>query len=165
MGVGNSEKDTRDRGARMSKYLTFNLEEEVYGLEILRVREIIGLMDITKVPRMPEFVRGVINLRGKVIPVVDLRLKFGMPSTEDTKETCIIVVDLDDILMGIVVDRVSEVLDIDEQDIDEAPEFGVSVSTEFILGMGKARDKVILLLDIGKVLTTSEVAILAKQGK
>jgi purine-binding chemotaxis protein CheW len=164
MGVSNANQDVRDRGTRMSKYLTFNLGDEVYGLEILRVREIIGLMDITKVPRMPNFVRGVINLRGKVIPVMDLRLKFGMDSTEDTKETCIIVVDLDDVLMGIVVDCVSEVLDIDEQDIDEAPEFGVSVSTEFILGMGKARDKVIILLDISKVLTNNELALLTKQS-
>jgi len=165
MGISNTNQETRDRGTRMSKYLTFNLGDEVYGLEILRVREIIGLMDITKVPRMPNFVRGVINLRGKVIPVVDLRLKFGMDAAEDTKETCIIVVDLDDMLMGIVVDCVSEVLDIDEQDIDEAPEFGVSVSTDFILGMGKARDKVIILLDISKVLTTGEIAMLAKQNK
>lgn len=165
MGISNTNQETRDRGTRMSKYLTFNLGDEVYGLEILRVREIIGLMDITKVPRMPNFVRGVINLRGKVIPVVDLRLKFGMDAAEDTKETCIIVVDLDDMLMGITVDCVSEVLDIDEQDIDEAPEFGVSVSTDFILGMGKARDKVIILLDISKVLTTGEIAMLAKQNK
>jgi purine-binding chemotaxis protein CheW len=165
MGISNTNQETRDRGTRMSKYLTFNLGDEVYGLEILRVREIIGLMDITKVPRMPNFVRGVINLRGKVIPVVDLRLKFSMDAAEDTKETCIIVVDLDDMLMGIVVDCVSEVLDIDEQDIDEAPEFGVSVSTDFILGMGKARDKVIILLDISKVLTTGEIAMLAKQNK
>ena len=165
MGIGNAEKQSRDRGARMSKYLTFNLEEEVYGLEILRVREIIGLMDITKVPRMPHFVRGVINLRGKVIPVIDLRQKFSMDRAEDTKETCIIVVDLDDILMGIVVDRVSEVLDINEEDIDEAPEFGVSVSTEFIQGMGKARDKVIILLDICKVLDRDEISLLAKQSR
>jgi purine-binding chemotaxis protein CheW len=165
MGISNTNQETRDRGTRMSKYLTFNLGDEVYGLEILRVREIIGLMDITKVPRMPNFVRGVINLRGKVIPVVDLRLKFGMDAAEDTKETCIIVVDLDDMLMGITVDCVSEVLDIHEQDIDEAPEFGVSVSTDFILGMGKARDKVIILLDISKVLTTGEIAMLAKQNK
>lgn len=142
---------------KLNKYLTFTLGKEEYGLEILRVREIIGLMDITVVPRMPNFVRGVINLRGKVIPVVDLRLKFGMNSIENTEETCIIVVDLDEMLMGILVDKVSEVLDIDKGEIDETPDFGISVNTEFILGMGKAKDKVIMLLDIQKVLTTSEI--------
>lgn len=147
---------------QLNKYLTFTLGKEEYGLEILRVREIIGLMDITVVPRMPNFVRGVINLRGKVIPVVDLRLKFGMNSIENTEETCIIVVDLDEMLMGILVDKVSEVLDIDKGEIDETPDFGISVNTEFILGMGKAKDKVIMLLDIQKVLTSSEIIKIAE---
>lgn len=147
---------------KLNKYLTFALGKEEYGLEILRVREIIGLMDITVVPRMPNFVRGVINLRGKVIPVVDLRLKFGMNSIENTEETCIIVVDLEEMLMGILVDKVSEVLDIDKSNIDETPDFGVTVNTEFILGMGKAKDKVIMLLDIQKVLTTSEIIKIAE---
>ena len=101
---------------RAGKYLTFVLADEVYGLEILKVREIIGMMPITDVPQTPGHVRGVINLRGKVIPVVELRLKFGMPPTEDTEETCIIVVDVNGIEMGTVVDKVYEVLDINEQD-------------------------------------------------
>jgi purine-binding chemotaxis protein CheW len=145
-----------DAGVRSQKYLTFVLDMEEYGLEIMRVKEIIGLMEITPVPRMPDFVRGVINLRGRVIPVVDLRLKFGMKDAEDTQETCIIVVDLNDTLMGVVVDRVSEVLDVAEADIEEPPSFGVDLDTSFILGMGKAKGKVVILLDIKKVLTDSE---------
>ena len=139
---------------RLSKYLTFVLGKEEYGLEILRVKEIIGLMTITKVPRMPEFVRGVINLRGTVIPVVDLRLKFGMPQVTDTEETCIIVVDLGDTLMCVVVDKVSEVLDIEDTEIDQTPSFGVSLDTSFIFGIGKSKNKVVILLDIERVLTS-----------
>jgi purine-binding chemotaxis protein CheW len=118
------------------------------------------MMDITAVPRTPEFVKGVINLRGKVIPVIDLRLKFGMPTAERTSETCIIVVDVERVEMGIVVDKVSEVLDIAGEDIEDAPSFGVNVDTDFILGMGKAGDSVKILLDIAKVLGSSEIATL-----
>lgn len=146
-----------DAEERLNKYLTFALGEEEYGLEILKVREIIGLMDITRVPRMPDFIRGVINLRGKIIPVVDLRLKFGMDEQEDTKETCIIVVDLEKLLIGVVVDKVSEVLDILEDRIEETPDFGISVDTEFILGVGKCDDDVVMILDIAKVLTTDDI--------
>lgn len=152
---------TRDK---LNKYLTFALGQEIYALEILMVREIIGLMEITKVPRMPDFVRGVINLRGKVIPVIDLRCKFGMEQIEETKETCIIVVDLSDMLMGIVVDRVSEVLDIPQSEIEDTPSFGVTVSTEFILGIGKVKGKVIIILDIKAVLTAKEIEMLANVG-
>jgi len=141
----------------LSKYLTFGLGDEEYGLEILKVREIIGLMQITGVPRTPDFVRGVINLRGKVIPVIDLRLKFNMDEIGDTVQTCIIVVVIGDMLMGVLVDQVSEVLDIQGKDIEEAPQFGVNIDTEFILGIGKAKGKVIILLDIQKVLTDSEI--------
>ena len=146
---------------KLNKYLTFTLGEEEYGLEILKVREIIGLIPTTKVPRMPDFVRGVINLRGKVIPVIDLRLKFGMESLGDTQETCIIVVDLDDLLMGVVVDRVSEVLDIPEEDIEDTPDFGIEVNTDFVLGVGKSKGKVVMLLDIGRVLTADEAEAMA----
>lgn len=138
------------------KFLTFFLAEEAYGLEILKVHEIIGLMPITRVPRTPEFIRGVINLRGKVIPVFDLRLKFGMPTIAQTDETCIIVVEVGTVEMGIVVDKVSEVLNIGSNEIDDAPSFGVSVNTDFILGIGKSNNKVIILLDISKVLTYTE---------
>ncbi len=142
---------------RAGKYLTFILAEEEYGLEILKVREIIGIMDVTPVPRTPEFVKGVINLRGKVIPVVDLRLKFGMEEIERTEETCIIVVDVRGIEMGIVVDKVSEVLDIPGKDIEDSPSFGTNVNTEYILGMGKANDKVTILLDIAKVISNEDL--------
>lgn len=150
---------------RLNKFLTFALGGEEFGLEILKVREIIALMEITRVPRMPGFIRGVINLRGKVIPVVDLRVKFGMPKVEDTVETCVIVVFLGEMLMGVLVDRVSEVLDIPEEDIEDTPEFGVSIDTGFIMGMGKPRDKVIMLLDIEMVLSEKETEQLARAGK
>ncbi len=152
------ESATAQRRDLGGKYLTFGLAEEQYGLEILKVREIIGMMDITAVPRTPEFVKGVINLRGKVIPVVDLRVKFGLPGVEATDETCIIVVDVGQVEMGIIVDRVSEVLDIGSDDIEPPPSFGVSVDTAFILGMGKAKGVVTILLDIGRVLTGDEIA-------
>ncbi|NMC43871.1 MAG: purine-binding chemotaxis protein CheW [candidate division Zixibacteria bacterium] len=139
------------------KYLTFRLDREEYGLEILKVREIIGLMGITKVPRTPHYIRGVINLRGKVIPVLDLRAKFGMDVIADTEETCIIVVDVQNtgnsIMMGILVDAVSEVLDIQAGEIEEPPTFGSEVDTRFILGIGKVKNSVKILLDIDRVLT------------
>jgi len=148
------------------KYLTFALGREEYGLEILKVREIIGYMDITSVPQTPDYVKGVINLRGQVIPVVELRAKFGMELVETTEQTCIIVVEIShgdrQISTGIVVDRVSEVLDIAGDSIEPAPEFGTGVDTDFILGMGKIgdgeRDLVKILLDIDKVLSSNEIA-------
>ncbi len=139
------------------KYLTFFLSSEEYGIEILKVQEIIGIMAITSVPRTPHFILGLINLRGKVIPIVDLRLKFAMPSTEQTEETCMIVVQAGGVTMGIMVDRVSEVMDIATQSIDDAPNFGTEVNTDYILGIGKAGERIILLLDIENVLTTQEV--------
>ncbi|MDR0307232.1 MAG: chemotaxis protein CheW [Chitinispirillales bacterium] len=150
------------KGAGLAgKYLTFKLLKEEYGLEILKVREIIGMMAITSLPRTPLFVRGVINLRGKVIPVIDLRRKFEMEDTEDTDQTCIIVVDVGSkngiIQIGILVDSVSEVLDILGEDIEEAPTFGTNIDTAFILGMAKAKGSVKILLNIEKVLSSSEL--------
>lgn len=153
--------NSSDVSALKGKYLTFVLNHEEYGLEILRVREIIGLMDITPVPQMPHFIKGIINLRGKVIPVVDLRLKFGMPEAEYTKETCTIVVDIENRLMGIVVDTVSEVLDITAKDIEPTPSLGSTIKTDFILGMGKVKGKVKILLDIDKVLTLDELGVVS----
>lgn len=146
------------------KYLSFFLGDEEYGLKILKVREIIGLMEITSVPQTPEFIKGVINLRGKVIPVIDLRLKFGMESAEYTEETCIIVVDISHAMMGILVDTVSEVLDITEEQIEPSPSFGSKINTDFILGMGKIKDQVKILLEIDKVLSVEELAIMAEAG-
>ncbi len=139
------------------KFLTFYLAEEEYGVEILKVQEIIGLLPVTSVPRTPHFIRGVINLRGKVIPIVDLRLKFGMEPKESTAETCIIVVHVQGIEMGIIVDKVSEVMNISAKDIDPAPSFGSDVKTDYILGIGKSQGKVKILLDIDRVLSTSEI--------
>lgn len=146
--------------SRAGKYLTFGLAKESYGLEILKVREIIGLMAITAVPRTPGFVKGVINLRGKVIPVVDLRLKFGMAEAQHTEETCIIVVNVGQIEMGIIVDKVSEVLNIAGEDIEDPPAFGDQVNTDFILGMGKGGGQVTILLDIDRVLLAEDVSVL-----
>ena len=139
-----------------SKYLTFKLADEEYGVEILKVREINGVMDITAVPRMPTYMKGVINLRGKVIPVVDLRLKFGLDEIEHTEQTCIIVVDVGNEI-GIIVDTVSEVLDIKGDNVEPPPSLGGSVDTSFILGMGRVGEAVKILLDIDKVLTTDEL--------
>jgi purine-binding chemotaxis protein CheW len=150
------------------KYLTFKLGAEEYGIEILKVQEIIKMMDITRVPRTPQFVRGVINLRGKVIPVIELRLKFEMEMVENTDKTCIIVVQVrsgdSNVTMGIVVDEVSEVLDIAGEQIEPAPELGSAVTADFILGMGKIGGKVVTLLDVDKVLAKKEVAGLAAVG-
>lgn len=147
---------------REGKYLTFTLDKEEYGLEILKVREIIGMMEITSVPQTPNYVKGVVNLRGRVIPVIDLRLKFGLPATEWTERTCIIVVDVRGeagvMQMGIVVDAVSEVMNILGDDIEPTPSFGTRLNTQYILGIAKVRGRVKILLDIDKVLTGEEIA-------
>lgn len=151
-----AQQATAEASKVAGKYLTFKLADEEYGLEILKVKEIFGLMNITRVPRTPDHIKGVINLRGKVIPVMDLRAKFMMEQTENTEETCIIVVEVNRkdkaVTMGIIVDSVSEVLDIPPEAIENAPSFGTSVETDFILGMGKVGDKVTILLDIIKIL-------------
>lgn len=167
-GQGQSDSGV-DMSAFSGMYLTFQLGGETYGLEILKVQEIIGMMNVTRVPRTPNFVRGVINLRGKVIPVVDLRLKFGLESKEDTNRTCIIVVQVargnESVTMGILVDEVSEVLDINGEQIEPAPTFGDTVSTDFILGMGKVAQKVVMLLDVEKVLSSGEIAMVDQMTK
>ena len=149
---------TESAGEFAEKYLTFLLAGEEYGLEILRVREIIGIMDITQVPQTPDYVRGVINLRGKVIPLIDLRLKFGLPLTDYNDQTCIIVVDVG-MLMGIIVDTVQTVHDISAANISPPPELGGSVDTTFLLGMGRVDEDVKILLDIDKVLTGEELVL------
>ena len=146
------------------KYLTFTLANEEYGISILKIKEIIGMMPVTTVPQTPEFVKGVINLRGKVIPVIDLRLRFGMESVEYTERTCIIVVEIEGqagiIFMGIVVDSVSEVLNIKGEHIEDTPAFGTDLNTEYILGMAKIEGGVKILLDINRVLGHEEIAAL-----
>jgi len=146
---------------RAGKYLTFLIGKEEFGVGVLKVREIMGIQDITAVPQTPAYLKGVINLRGKVIPVIDLRLKFGLPTIEYTKRTCIIVVQVKGasapLLMGIVVDEVSEVLTLVPADIEDTPDFGSDVGTHYILGMAKVKGKVKILLDINKVLTSQEI--------
>ncbi len=147
---------------REGKYLTFALAQEEFGLEILKVREIIGYIDVTAVPQTPSYVKGVINLRGQVIPVIDLRARFGMETAEITGQTCIIVVEIAQsgrtFSTGITVDRVQEVLDIPGANIEDAPQFGSSVDTHFILGMAKIGDSVKILLDIDKILAAANLA-------
>jgi len=167
----NQETQAMDQAVKATtiktgKYLTFTLDEEEYGIGILKVKEIIGMMDITSVPRTPEFIKGVINLRGKVIPIIDLRLKFEMGEIPYNDRTCIIVVEIDSdsatILIGIVVDSVSEVLNIQEGEIEETPAFGTQLNTDYILGMAKTEGGVKILLNIDKVLSIEEITGLEK---
>lgn len=164
-GMNNNDDDNQD------KFLSFCLGTEEYGVEILRVREIIGIIDITPLPQTPDFVKGVINLRGKIIPVIELRTKFNMPSRPFDEETCIIVVEVtdpatsDQFHMGVIVDTVSEVQDIPKANIEPAPKFGCALNTDYIMGMGKVkmsdREKVIILLDIDKVMTHADMGQLS----
>jgi len=146
------------------KYLTFTLGGEEYGIGILKIKEIIGMMAITSVPQTPDFVKGVINLRGKVIPVIDLRLRFNIAATGFTERTCIIVVEIDcadkTLMIGLVVDAVSEVLNILTEDIEDAPAFGTELNTDYIMGMAKMDGGVKILLDIDRVLNTDEISAL-----
>lgn len=151
---------------REGKYLTFTLAGEEYGIGILKVKEIIGMLPVTPVPQTPHFVKGVVNLRGKVIPVIDLRMRFGMETDEYTERTCVIVVETESeagrILMGIVVDAVSEVLNIRGEDIEDSPTFGTKLDTDYILGMAKAGGGVKILLNIDQVLSAGEFANLKR---
>lgn len=149
---------------REGKYLTFSMASEEYGIGILKIKEIIGMMSITTVPQTPEFIKGVINLRGKVIPVIDLRLRFGMTANDYTERTCIIVVEIPSlsgtVMIGIVVDSVSEVLSIKGDEIEETPTFGTKLNTDYILGMAKMDGGVKILLDIDRVLSRDEMNML-----
>lgn len=159
-----ADQDGKIMYDRAGKYLTFALAGEEYGISILKVKEIIGVMAVTSVPQTPDFVKGVINLRGKVIPVVDLRLKFGLNAIEYDDRTCIIVVEVGKagsyIRTGIVVDTVSEVLNIKDGEIDTTPEFGTGIKVEFILGIAKISGGVKILLDIDRILNTDELIAL-----
>lgn len=148
---------------RAGKYLSFRLADEEYAIEVLRVREIVKILHITAVPETPAEVRGVINLRGRVIPVIDLRLKFGMPGAEYGPRTCIIVVELKGTAqgaMGIIVDEVSEVLTLTDKDIQETPDFGRGVETPSLLGLARIREEVKILLDIDEVLRAADLSAL-----
>ena len=146
-----------------TQYLTFKLGDEIFALDISKVREVLDFTTITKVPRTPEFMRGVINLRGSVVPVVDIKLKFGMPMTEKTVNTCIIItevtVDGETMVLGALADSVQEVIDLEPDHIEPAPKIGTRLKTEFIKGMGKQGEHFIILLDIDKVFSTEELAL------
>jgi purine-binding chemotaxis protein CheW len=152
-----------------TQYLTFKLDDEVFALDISKVREVLDFTTITKVPRTPEFMRGVINLRGSVVPVVDLRLKFGMTKTENTVNTCIIIVEVtvDDetTVLGALTDSVQEVLDLEPGHIEPAPKIGTRLNTEFIKGMGKRDSNFIIILDIDKVFSIEELAMVDAGGQ
>jgi purine-binding chemotaxis protein CheW len=161
-------KEAKGAADREGKYLTFSLGQEEYGIGILKVKEIIGMLPVTPVPQSPGFVKGVINLRGKVIPVVDLRSKFGMEPKDYSERTCIIVVEIrgtdGQVLMGIVVDAVSEVLNIRGADIEDTPAFGVKLDTGYILGLAKTDKALKILLDIDRVFRTEENLLFEKNG-
>jgi purine-binding chemotaxis protein CheW len=163
--VARERTPTGQVDTRAGKYLVFELNKEECCIQVLKVKEIMGVQDITTVPQTPHFVKGVINLRGKVIPVVDLRLKFGLPETEYTQRTCIIVVQVQketiQMLLGIVVDSVAEVLNIMSADIEDTPNFGQGAATPYLLGMAKIKGRVKLLLDIDEVLASQELCSLA----
>lgn len=153
--------------AAAGKYLTFNLGDEHYGLEILRVQEIVGLLPVTRIPRLPELIAGVVNLRGRVIPVVDLRLAFGLPRAEMTDRTCIIVVRIEradgtPAVIGTIVDEVSDVANLVHDDIEDTPEFGAAVDTSFIKGVARVDERVVLLLDIDRALSSAELELLER---
>ena len=156
-----NEPATAQADARAGKYLTFQLGNEEFGVRVLKVREIMGIQEITAVPQTPDHVKGVINLRGKVIPVIDLRLKFGMVHAEYTQRTCIIVTQVQGengkILMGVVVDGVSEVLNLTAAEIEDTPDFGGNAAGQYLLGMAKVKGKVKILLDIDQVLSSQDL--------
>ena len=153
-----------------TQYLTFKLAEEVFALDVAKVREILDFTTVTKVPQTPDFMRGVINLRGSVVPVMDLRLKFGMSATEKTVNTCVVVVEMvvdgEPMVLGVLSDSVQEVIDLEPEQIEPAPRIGTKLNTEFILGMGKHNDQFMMILDIDKVFSEGEMAaILGSEGE
>ena len=160
--IASQDEETRKKEVLGGKFLTFFLAGEEYGIEILRVQEIIGIMPVTCVPGTPDYICGIINLRGKIIPIVDIRKKFGMEAKEYNSETCIIVVNVQGMEAGAVVDRVSEVIYIADEDIEPAPSFGKDVNIDFILGIGKSQSKVKILLDIDRVVSSDHLLQLQK---
>ena len=150
------------------QYLTFILDDELFAVDVAKVREVLDITTITKIPRTPEYMRGVINLRGSVVPVVDLRLKFGMSKTENKKNTCIIVLEIkmDDefIIWGALADSVQEVFEFEPDQIEPAPKFGTKFKAEFLRGIGKRDDKFIMILDIDRVFTTEELIVVQDAG-
>ncbi len=149
------------------QYLTFKLSDEVFALDVAKVREILELTTITKVPQTPDFMCGVINLRGSVVPVIDMRLKFGISKTEQTVNTCIIVVEVDldgdVIVVGALADSVQEVIEMEPENIEPAPQIGTRLNTEFIKGMGKIDNRFVMILDIDRIFSSQELSDLTQQ--
>ncbi len=151
-----------------TQYLTFMLDEEVFAVDISKVREVLDFTTVTKVPQTPDFMRGVINLRGGVVPVVDMRIKFGMPATEKTVDTCIVIVEIEldgeTTVLGALADSVQEVMDLEPDQIEPAPKIGTRLNTEFIRGMGKRDEEFVIILDINKVFSADELAMVKDAG-
>jgi purine-binding chemotaxis protein CheW len=160
--------DIAQDAAEQNQYLTFLLGEEMFAIGILSIREIIEYGFVTDVPMTPPFIRGVLNLRGAVVPVVDLAVRFGRQARENTKRTCIVIVEIESAKgsqeMGVVVDAVSEVLEITPDNIEPPPEFGGRIRNDFIKGMGKIEGKFVIVLDLNRVLSVDEVAVVASMG-
>ena len=154
--------------AETTQYLTFKLDEEIFALDVAKVREILDFTDITKVPQTPDFMRGVINLRGSVVPVVDMRLKFGMTKTDKTVNTCIVVVEAttegETTVLGALADSVQEVIELGPGQIEPAPRIGTKLRTDFIMGMGKYDGRFIMILDIDKVFSSDEITLPQELG-
>ncbi|MGM0646448.1 MAG: chemotaxis protein CheW [Thermodesulfobacteriota bacterium] len=160
--------DKADLAHCAGKHLTFHLADEVYGVPILKVQEIIGIKELTKVPKVPPYIKGVLNLRGKVIPVVDLRVKFGMPEQEDSRSTSIIIFQIEkagnDVVVGVRVDGVKEVVDIKAEEIEPTPSIGMQEAESFVLGMAKLNNIVHMLLDMDTILDSEAIVTMAQDA-
>lgn len=163
--VKEEKKQNAGPDIKGGKFLTFFLGQEEYAIEILKVQEIIGLMNITPVPKMPSYIRGVLNLRGKIVPVMNLRTRFGLDKVDDTDETCIIVIQDDGYLMGILVDKVSEVVDIETENIEEVPTVGVDDQGKYLAGLGKLQDSVKMIIEVHEVLFDVPQKVLDASGE
>ncbi len=161
--------EKKDKVVVSNQYLTFTLNEELYAIDIANVWEILDYTPVTRVPRTPDFLLGIINLRGRAVPVADLRLKFGLPKTERTVDTCIIIVEVqldgESTIMGALADSVQEVFEIDDNNIEPPPRMGTRINTEFIQGMGKQDDKFIIIIDVNKVFSSEELTIVQDAGQ
>ncbi|MGE4398584.1 MAG: chemotaxis protein CheW [Campylobacterales bacterium] len=160
-----SDAENIKNRASKNKFLTYFLGEEEYGVDISQVREIIAMMKITPVPRTPKYVAGVINLRGSIIPVIDTRLRFEMPPLEYTEQTAIIIIEINKVSIGFVVDKVEEVLTIDEANISEPPKFGTNINTDFIKNIARMGEMVIMILDLEKLFEAEELSMLDAMSK
>ena len=158
-----------EENKQYNQYLTFSLDDEIFAIDVVKTREILNLTAITQVPQTPDFMLGVINLRGGVVPVIDMRLKLGLPAGEETEDTCVIVVEVlvdgESIIVGALADAVREVLEIRSDQIEPAPRLGTRLKTEFITGMGKVDEQFLILLNIDRVFSSEELAIVQDAGQ